>query len=90
MQEMRRQTCGQGIQHSRYVAADALGCWGMIDPQANLRKGMWMTHDGLIFIEDMNDEYVLNAYKTCKRHNNPKADELWRELDRRNIDWRLK
>jgi len=49
-----------------------------------------MTHDGLIFIEDMNDEYVLNAYKTCKRHNNPKADELWRELDRRNIEWRVK
>ena len=62
----------------------------MIDPQANLRKGMWMTHDGLIWIEDMNDEYVLNAYKTCKRHNNPKADELWRKMDRRNIEWRVK
>jgi hypothetical protein len=90
MQEMRRQACCQGVQYLRDVAAYALGGGCMIDPQENLRKGMWMTHDGLIFIEDMNDEYVLNAYKTCKRHGNPKADELWREMERRNIDWRVK
>ena len=51
---------------------------------------MWMTHDGLVWIEDMCDEHVLNAYLTCRRHNNPKADDLYRELEDRNIEWRVK
>lgn len=61
----------------------------MTDPQENVRRGMWMTHNGLVWIEDMNDEYVLNCYKTCVRHGNPKAGELMRELERRDIEWRV-
>ena len=51
---------------------------------------MWQSHDGLIRIDDMLDEHLLNAYKTCMRHGNDKADELWAELERRDIEWRLK
>lgn len=32
------------------------------DPQEGVRRGMWMTHDGLVWIEDMCDEHVINAY----------------------------
>jgi hypothetical protein len=62
----------------------------MTDPQENVRRGMWMTHDGLIPIRDMTDEHVLNAYKTCLRHGNDKADELGAELEWRDIEWRVK
>jgi len=62
----------------------------MTDPQENVRRGMWMTHDGLIPIMDMTDEHVLNAYKTCLRHGNDKADELGAELEWRDIEWRVK
>jgi len=41
MQEMRRQACGQGIQHSRDVAAYAVGGGGMIE-----EWGPWVEHDG--------------------------------------------
>lgn len=49
-----------------------------------------MTHDGIIWIEDMVDEHLLNAYKTCLRHGNPKSAELLAEIEERNLDWRLK
>jgi len=59
------------------------------NPQQGCPIGYWQTHDGAVFIDDMPDEHVLNAYKTCLRHDNPKATELMRELERRNIDWRI-
>lgn len=59
------------------------------DPQETVGRGRWMSHDGPIWIEDMADEYLLNAYKTCLRHDNPKADELLAEIEERNLDWRL-
>lgn len=59
------------------------------DPQERARRGHWMAHDGPVWIEDMPDEYLLNAYKTCLRFDNPKADELLREIENRNLDWRL-
>jgi len=62
----------------------------MSDPQEGVRRGMWMSHDGLVWIEDMSDEYLLNCYRTCLRRDNPKADEIWRELERRDIEWRIK
>ena len=62
----------------------------MTDPQEGVRRGMWMTHDGLIPIRDMPDEHVLNAYKTCLRHGNDKAEELWLEMEWRDIEWRVK
>lgn len=62
----------------------------MNDPQAFVRRGMWMTHDCAVYIEDMLDEHLLNAYKTCMRHGNDKADELWAEMERRDIEWRVK
>ena len=61
----------------------------MDDPQARARRGMWATHDDIIYIEDMLDEHLLNAYKTCVRYDNPKADELLREIEERNLDWRI-
>jgi len=48
-----------------------------------------MSHDDIIYIEDMLDEHLLNAYKTCVRYDNPKADELLREIEDRNLDWRI-
>lgn len=59
------------------------------DPQIAARRDYWMAHDGPVYIADMPDEHVLNAYKTCVRHDNPKQDELLRELEERNIEWRL-
>ena len=49
-----------------------------------------MSHDGIVWIEDMTDEYLLNSYKTCLRHNNPKAQELLNEIEKRNLEGRLK
>lgn len=49
-----------------------------------------MSHDGIVWIEDMADEYLLNAYKTCLRFDNPKGDELLAEIEKRNLDWRLR
>lgn len=48
-----------------------------------------MSHDGIVWIEEMPDEYLLNAHKTCLRHDNPKAGELFREIESRNLEWRL-
>jgi len=48
-----------------------------------------MSHDDIIYIEDMLDEHLLNAYKTCVRYDNPKADELLAEIEDRNLDWRI-
>jgi len=59
------------------------------DPQARACRGMWATHDDIIYIEDMLDEHLLNAYKTCVRYDNPKADELLREIEERKLDWRI-
>lgn len=61
----------------------------MTDPQNGVPRDRWMSHDGLIWIEDMPDEYLLNTYKTCVRHDNPKQDDLLREIEERNLDWRL-
>ena len=61
----------------------------MDDPQAASGRGRWMAHDGLIWIDEMPDEYLLNAYKTCLRFQNPKAGELLAEIEARNLDWRL-
>jgi hypothetical protein len=60
------------------------------DPQERVRRGQWMAHDGMIWIEDMLDEHLLNAYRTCVRHDNPKQIELLAEIEDRNLDWRLK
>lgn len=60
------------------------------DPQERARRGQWMSHDGIVWIEDMADEYLLNAYKTCLRFDNPKGDELLAEIEKRNLDWRLR
>lgn len=49
-----------------------------------------MSHDGIVWIEDMGDEYLLNCYKTCLRFDNPKGDELLAEIEERNLDWRLR
>jgi hypothetical protein len=59
------------------------------NPQARARRGMWATHDDIIYIEDMLDEHLLNAYKTCVRYDNPKSDELLREIKERKLDWRI-
>lgn len=60
------------------------------DPQAGVRSGYWMAHDGPVHMSNMCDEHVLNAYHTCIRHNNStKADELLTELEHRDIDWRV-
>ena len=59
------------------------------DPQDKAPRGQWMSHDGLYWIEDMLDEHLLNAYKTCVRHDNPKSRELLKEIKDRNLDWRL-
>lgn len=61
----------------------------MSDPQGGVPRDRWMTHDGLVWIEDMLDEHLLNAYRTCVRHDNPKQDDLLREIEDRNLDWRL-
>ena len=55
-----------------------------------LRRFDWMSHDGIVWIEDMADEYLLNAYKTCLRFDNPKGDELLAEIKERNLDWRVR
>ena len=62
----------------------------MSDPQEGVGRGRWMAHDGPMWIEDMPDEYLLNAYRTCLRHVNPKAGELLVEIEERNLDWRLR
>ena len=59
------------------------------DPQEGVPRGQWMSHSGKVWIEDMLDEYLLNCYKTCIRHDNPKAKELLKELEERNLDWRI-
>jgi hypothetical protein len=59
------------------------------DPQEGVPRDRWMSHNGMIWIEDMPDGYLLNAYKTCVRHDNPKQDDLLREIENRNLDWRL-
>jgi hypothetical protein len=59
------------------------------DPQEGLPRDRWMSHDGIVWIEDMSDEYLLNCYKTAERHGNPKADDLMREIEDRQLDWRL-
>jgi hypothetical protein len=61
----------------------------MNDPQAVARRGQWMTHAGTVWIDDMLDEHLLNAYNTAQRHGNAKADELLREIEHRNLDWRI-
>jgi len=58
--------------------------------QAHVRRGMWATHNDVIQIQDMIDEHLLNAYKTCVRHRNyDKANELIKEIEHRNIDGRI-
>jgi len=55
-----------------------------------LQRGMWATHNNVIQIQDMIDEHLLNAYKTCVRHRNyDKSEELMKEIEHRNIDGRL-
>ena len=61
----------------------------MTDPQKGIPRDRWLSHDGVLFIDEMLDEHLLNAYKTCVRHNNPKADDLLSEIKDRNLDWRL-
>ena len=62
----------------------------MTDPQANVRRGMWVAHDSVVHIADMLDEHLLNAYKTCIRHRNyDKSEELMKEIEYRNLDWRI-
>jgi len=60
------------------------------NPQEGTPRDMWMTHDGMVHLEDMLDEHVINAFKTCMRHSNPKADDVYRELASRNIEYRVK
>jgi len=55
-----------------------------------IRRGMWATHNDVIPIQDMIDEHLLNAYKTCVRHRNyDKSEELMKEIEHRNIDGRI-
>jgi len=51
---------------------------------------MWVTHNDLVFIEDLEDEHLLNAYKTCVRFDNPKADDLLDEIEYRHLAYRLR
>ena len=60
-----------------------------INPQEGVPRDRWMSHDDIIYIEDMLDEHLLNAYKTCVRYDNPKADELLREIEERKLNWRI-
>lgn len=57
------------------------------DRQEGVKRGMWMSRDGLIYIEDMTDVHVVNAFKTCQRHESHKTDEVYRELELRKLDW---
>jgi len=59
------------------------------DPQARVGRGQWFSHSGPVWIKDLGDEYILNCYTTCLRHDNPKADELLEEIRNRNMEWRL-
>ena len=59
------------------------------DPQEGVPSDRWMSHNGIIYIGTMPDEYLLNSYKTCVRHNNPKQADLMQHIKRRNLDWRI-
>ena len=60
------------------------------NPQEGVPRDRWRSHDDIIYIEDMLDEHLLNAYKTCVRHRNyDKANELIKEIEHRNIDGRI-
>ena len=59
------------------------------NPQEGVPRDRWRSHDDIIYIEDMLDEHLLNAYKTCVRYDNPKSDELLREIEERKLDWRI-
>jgi len=60
------------------------------DPQRHAPPHMWVTHNDLVFIEDLEDEHLLNAYKTCVRFDNPKADDLLDEIEYRHLAYRLR
>jgi hypothetical protein len=60
------------------------------DPQEGVPPDRWVSHDDIIWIGSMPDEYLLNSYKTCVRHNNPKQGDLMRHIKRRRLEWRLK
>jgi hypothetical protein len=59
------------------------------DPQEGVPPDKWMSHDGIIWIWAMPNEYLLNSYKTCVRHNNPKQGDLMQHIKRRRLDWRI-
>jgi hypothetical protein len=59
------------------------------DPQEGVPPDKWMSHDGIVYIKAMPDEYLLNSYKTCVRHNNPKQADLMEHIKRRNLEHRL-
>ena len=57
----------------------------MTDPQANVPAGQWRTHNAIVFIEDLIDGHLINAFKTCERHDNPKIADLQREVWARGL-----
>lgn len=56
-----------------------------LDPQRTAGPYHWISAHGRIPISEMLDEHLLNAFKTCLRHNNPKADELEEEIEYRGL-----
>jgi hypothetical protein len=59
------------------------------NPQEGVPPDKWMSHDGIIWIGAMPDEYLLNSYKTCVRHNNPKQADLMQHIKRRRLERRV-
>ena len=59
------------------------------DPQQGTHRDMWMAHGGLIHLEDMPEQHLINAFKTCQRHSSPKAQDVYRQLEARDIEWRV-
>jgi len=60
------------------------------NPQEGVPRDRWRSHNDIIYIEDMLDEHLLNAYKTCVRYDNPKADDLLDEIEYRHLAYRLR
>ena len=62
----------------------------MTDPQERTKPGEWISHDGPMRIANMSDEYLVNCFKTCKRHDNPKAEHLLSHIIDRGLQYRVK
>ena len=62
----------------------------MTDPQANTAHDEWRTHDGRIaYLDELPQMHLINAYRTCKRLDNPKSADVLKEIEARGIAWML-